>query len=73
MNNKVVDTIVECMASNKEMSDIQKIQTEHRLKLAEFWNIKEGDRVLEVGCGQGDTTVVLAHVVGEKGFVQGIE
>lgn len=73
MNNKVVDSIVECMATNKEMSNIQKIQTEHRLKLAEFWNIKKGDRVLEIGCGQGDTTVVLAHLVGEKGFVQGID
>lgn len=73
MNKDIVNTIVECMATSAEMFDIQQIQTEHRLKLAEFWNIKEGDRVLEIGCGQGDTTVVLAHLVGEKGFVQGID
>jgi len=73
MNNKIIDSILECMASNIEMSDIQRIQTEHRFKLAEFWNIEEEKRVLEIGCGQGDTTAVLAYFVGEKGLVHGID
>ncbi|MBP0725489.1 class I SAM-dependent methyltransferase [Bacillus sp. RG28] len=73
MNNETIDFIIECMASNIEMSDIQRVQTEHRFKLAEFWNIKEGKRVLEIGCGQGDTTAVLAYFVGEKGLVHGID
>ncbi len=30
-------------------------------------------RVLEVGCGQGDTTAVLAEAVGAQGFVRGID
>lgn len=73
MNNNILDTIVESMASNIEMPDIQRVQTEHRFKLAEFWNIKEGSRVLEIGCGQADTTAVLAYLVGEKGLVHGID
>ncbi|MFD2446469.1 class I SAM-dependent methyltransferase [Bacillus sp. CGMCC 1.16607] len=70
MNNSVIDYIVNCMASN---SDVQRIQTEHRLKLAEFWAIQPGSKVLEIGCGQGDTTAVLAYLVGKSGFVHGID
>ncbi|GGI15331.1 class I SAM-dependent methyltransferase [Gottfriedia solisilvae] len=68
-----IDSVVKCMTSNNDMSNIQSIQTEHRFKLVEFWNIKEGSKVLEIGCGQGDTTAVLAYTVGENGFVHGID
>lgn len=73
MNHEIVDYIVECMGTSKINSDIQRIQTEHRLRLAEFWGIKKGSKVLEIGCGQGDTTAVLAYLVGEDGFVHGID
>lgn len=75
MKDNAITTIVECMASNEDvkMGDIQRIQTEHRLKLVEFWGIKEGSRVLEIGCGQGDTTAALAYSVGEVGFIHGID
>ncbi|MET3193888.1 SAM-dependent methyltransferase [Bacillus sp. OAE603] len=68
-----IDSVVKCMTSNNDMSYIQSIQTEHRFKLVEFWNIKEGSKVLEIGCGQGDTTAVLAYTVGENGIVHGID
>jgi SAM-dependent methyltransferase len=55
------------------MTDIDRIQFEHRLKLIEFWGIAQNDRVFEIGCGQGDTTVALASVVGENGVVYGID
>lgn len=61
------------MATNGEDPTIQRIQTEHRLKLAEFWGITKGSSVLEIGCGQGDTTAVLAYMIGESGLVQGID
>ena len=73
MKNHAIKTIVECMASNTDMRDIQQIQTEHRLKLVEFWGIKEGSNVLEIGCGQGDTTAALAYIVGDEGFIHGID
>jgi len=73
MKEHAITTIVECMGSNMDMKEIQRIQTEHRLKLVAFWGIKEGSRVLEIGCGQGDTTAALAYAVGEEGFVHGID
>lgn len=73
MDEKIIEEIVDCMAIYGNDSTIQKIQTAHRLKLAQFWSIKKGMRVLEIGCGQGDTTAVLAHLVGEEGFVHGID
>ncbi|GEM_PF-2685345 len=50
-----------------------KAQLAHRMMLADFWGIRPGDHVLEVGCGQGDTTVVLAEAVGDDGHVVGID
>jgi ubiquinone/menaquinone biosynthesis C-methylase UbiE len=48
-------------------------QTAHRRTLVSFWDIKPGSRVLELGCGQGDCTVVLAEAVGEKGHVDAVD
>ncbi len=53
--------------------EIQTGQTEHRVKLAESWGIEAGSRILEIGCGQGDTTAVLAYFTGEKGHVHAID
>ncbi|REK75062.1 class I SAM-dependent methyltransferase [Paenibacillus paeoniae] len=68
-----VSFIIECMGASGEGAEIQRIQTEHRLKLAGIWGIREGERVLEIGCGQGDTTAVLAYLTGESGFIHGID
>lgn len=73
MSQDAIEYIVGCMATSDGANAIQRIQTEHRLKLIEFWNIRKGSRVLEIGCGQGDTTAALAYVVGEDGFVHGID
>ena len=48
-------------------------QSIHRYKLIDFWGIRKGARVLEIGCGQGYATKVLADVVGSKGFVHAID
>lgn len=69
----MVDEIIACMTSNAQMADIQRRQTAHRIKLVEFWGIHEGNRVLEIGCGQGDTTAVLGHFVGGDGMVHGVD
>ena len=52
---------------------IQQIQLQHRLELASVFEINEGMRVLEIGCGQGDTTVALADAVGSTGHVVAID
>lgn len=48
-------------------------QTEHRLHLINFWQIPPGARVLEIGCGQGTTTSVLASIVGPNGHVDAVD
>ncbi|WP_430787336.1 class I SAM-dependent methyltransferase [Virgibacillus flavescens] len=73
MNEDVLDSIVDCMAASEKSLHVQKVQTEHRIKLVESWGIKAGSKILEIGCGQGDTTAVLAHFTGGKGLVHGID
>lgn len=41
--------------------------------MLELLELKEGQRVLDVGSGSGWTTALLAHIVGEKGQVFGTE
>ena len=48
-------------------------QERHRRKLVQLWEITPGSRVLEIGCGQGDCTVVLAEAVGENGHVDAVD
>ncbi|KAH7337747.1 hypothetical protein B0J17DRAFT_756969 [Rhizoctonia solani] len=48
-------------------------QTAHRVNLAKAWDITENSRVLELGCGQGDCTAVLASAVGDGGYVTGVD
>jgi ubiquinone/menaquinone biosynthesis C-methylase UbiE len=56
-----------------EKDAIQQVQLQHRLDLAEAFGVKKGMSVLEIGCGQGDTTVALADAVGEYGKVTSID
>jgi Methylase involved in ubiquinone/menaquinone biosynthesis len=37
------------------------------------WNIPFGSKILEIGCGQGDFTLVAAYMVGDQGHVTGID
>jgi SAM-dependent methyltransferase len=52
---------------------IQHSQTLHRLVLLQQWKISTGSKVLELGCGQGDCTTVLADAVGEQGMVVAVD
>ncbi|WP_246943542.1 SAM-dependent methyltransferase [Bacillus pinisoli] len=52
---------------------IQQVQLQHRLALVQSFGIQKGMRVLEIGCGQGDTSVAIADAVGETGQVVAID
>ena len=53
---------------------IQLTQTQHRIQLiVDHWGVKDGENVLEIGCGQGDSTTVFAAAVGEKGHVTALD
>jgi SAM-dependent methyltransferase len=56
-----------------ENDEIQQIQLMHRLELVEAFGIEKGMSVMEIGCGQGDTTAAIADAVGEEGKVIGID
>lgn len=45
--------------------------TRHSAAIFPSLTIKEGDKVLDVGCGFGDTTIALAERVGPEGSVLG--
>ena len=47
--------------------------THHSAKIFPSLNVREGDRVLDVGCGFGDTAIQLAQRVGPSGSVLGID
>lgn len=52
---------------------IQHSQTQHRIELLKHWKISTGATVLELGCGQGDCTTVIASAVGEQGAVVAVD
>ncbi|KAE8380878.1 S-adenosyl-L-methionine-dependent methyltransferase [Aspergillus bertholletiae] len=45
----------------------------HRLRIAQAWGISTGERILDIGCGQGESCIVLAHLVGPTGHITGID
>jgi SAM-dependent methyltransferase len=48
-------------------------QAQHRIKLLNFWQIPRGSKVLEIGCGQGTFTTVLAEAVGSEGHIDALD
>ncbi|KAJ5158041.1 uncharacterized protein N7500_007692 [Penicillium coprophilum] len=48
-------------------------QIQHRVDLFNKWKITPGSRILEVGCGQGDCTLVAAYMLGDQGHVTAID
>lgn len=53
--------------------NIQLSETKHRVQILEAFPIFPGNQVLEIGCGQGDTTAVLAELVGDSGHVTAVD
>lgn len=67
------ESIAALMATGAADLAGQVVQTRFRMALAETWGIEPGASVLEIGCGQGDMTAVLADAVGPDGHVLGID
>lgn len=67
------EALLAVMAAGVAHPDIQRTQTRFRIALVDTWGIPAGARVLEIGCGQGDMTTVLAEAVGPDGQVIGVD
>lgn len=52
---------------------IVRAQAAYRRQIVEQWQIREGETILEIGCGQGDLTVAIAEAAGEHGRVTAID
>ena len=53
--------------------EIEIAQVKHRIHLVNVWDIQPGSRILEIGCGQGTCTAVLAEAVGPDGHVDAVD
>lgn len=53
---------------------IEVAQATHRINILNAWSaIHHGSKVLEIGCGQGNCTAVLAEAVGPTGHVDALD
>jgi len=68
-----IDDIAREMLLYRSYPEIQRAQTAMRMQLVQFWEIPSGATVLEIGCGQGDLTAVLADAVGPHGHVLALD
>lgn len=68
-----VESIACCMALYPQTPEVQLVQTGMRKKIVDAWGIRPGSRILEIGCGQGDMTAVLAHATGPMGHVDAFD
>jgi ubiquinone/menaquinone biosynthesis C-methylase UbiE len=73
MSTEVAATIARVSLHDSAHFSIQLSQTLHRLALLQHWNIPPSSKVLELGCGQGDCTTVLAFAVSEEGKVVAVD
>ena len=62
-------TLVAALDEQAAMPAVQRL----RAAATELLNLRPGDRVVDVGCGTGDTTRALARIVGPEGAVIGID
>ncbi|MFB6890172.1 methyltransferase domain-containing protein [Kitasatospora sp. NPDC056327] len=68
-----IPLLVKAMAAAGHSPHAQLVQTRHRASLVESWDVEPGATVLELGCGQGDMTAVLADAVGPEGRVVAVD
>ncbi len=73
MQKSIDERAKEVMHLSGFTGDITRSRIEHRLRLTDSWKIFYGSRILEIGCGQGETTAALAYTVGEGGFVFAVD
>ncbi|PHH58849.1 hypothetical protein CDD81_4269 [Ophiocordyceps australis] len=59
--------------TGKQHAAVEMGQVEHRIRLCNFWRIASDSCLLELGCGQGTCTTVLAEAVGPHGFIDAVD
>src|SRR5262249_25253289 len=71
---KQIQHCLEATYDYLQYDDTEKaLQLRHRMTLVNMWRPGIGDHVVEIGCGQGETTVALATAVGTSGRVLAVD
>ncbi|MCJ1302902.1 hypothetical protein MMC08_005707 [Hypocenomyce scalaris] len=68
-----IDALAKSYLHTPKNFDIIRAQIEHRVNIVQQWGIAPGSKVLEIGPGQGDCTIVLAAAVGDHGHVTAVD
>jgi ubiquinone/menaquinone biosynthesis C-methylase UbiE len=65
---------LEAISNFLEYANVEKtLQLQHRMTLVNLWRPGLGAHIMEVGCGQGETTIALAAAVGASGHVLAVD
>jgi len=73
ISTELAEEIAKQTAVSLDHLSLQVVQTQFRMQVVQGWQIPQGAKVLEIGCGQGDMTAVLAHTVGPTGHVTAVD
>lgn len=69
-----MDTLLSCCLHDPAKETLIYIpRFTHRLSLIQAWDIPPGQRLLDIGCGQGESVLALALAVTPSGHVTGID
>lgn len=69
-----MDTLLSCCLHDPAKESLIYIpRFTQRLSLMKAWDIESGQHILDIGCGQGESCLVLAVAVGPSGHVTGID
>lgn len=76
-DEEILDTLSSCVLHKSTRGRDKTLDSafEHRMQLCRAWGVGSASiaKVIDVGCGQGDSTAVLAYFVGTDGHVTGLD
>ncbi len=73
LDSQMDELVASYLHDRKTLSSIVIPQFIHRQALVKEWSPEPGSRLLDIGCGQGECSLVLALAVGSSGHVTGID
>ncbi|KAI4863020.1 hypothetical protein F4820DRAFT_428426 [Hypoxylon rubiginosum] len=69
-----IDTLLSCCLYEKDLLSIAYIpRFKHRLSILSALSIPPGSRILDIGCGQGESSLALALELGPSSHITGID
>lgn len=69
-----IRTILDCFPHDQSLEDLVLIpRFRQRFSILSEWSIPPGSKILDIGCGQGDSTLVLALGLGPDCHITGID